>query len=99
MSDKEEVITLRGDDGLEHSCQVVGMFEFEDREYALVLNLGEVGGPAVADPEGVLMRVETQDGQSTFHMIEDNLEFERVSAFVQESAAELEKENGSDEDE
>ena len=95
---ENELITLQGEDGVEHVCRVLGVFEFEEREYALLLDMGEPGEePADEEPDAVLMRLVEQDGEAVFRAIEDDQEFQRVSAHVKELAAATE-EDGEDED-
>jgi uncharacterized protein YrzB (UPF0473 family) len=98
MSD-EELITLQGEDGVEHVCRVLGVFDFEEKEYALVLDLGEAGAdPAETEPDAVLMRLHEQDGEAVFRTIEDDGEFTRVSTYVKDLAAEQDDDGEEDED-
>ena len=83
-------IQLEGEDGHSFNCQVLHMFEFEDKEYALLLNLGETATP-VENPEEqgslVIMRYFERDNQSVFQTIESDEEFDRVKVHVEERAA------------
>lgn len=73
------LVTLQGEDGQDYPCQLLDIFEFDDRAYALLLKLGE------ADDEGslVVMQLVEKDGQTIFRTIESDEEFERVVAFLQ----------------
>ena len=92
----ETLITLEGDDGLSYSCQLIDVFEFEKQEYALLLKITEAGkGSATKAKEEepgegslVVMRLMQRDDQCIFQTIEDDQEFERVIAYVEELAQE-----------
>lgn len=72
------LVTLQGEDGQDCTCQLLDIFEFDDRAYALLLKLGE------ADDEGslVIMQLVEKDGQTIFRMIESDEEFGQVVAFL-----------------
>src|SRR5262245_10429432 len=96
---EEDLITLLGDDGVEHVCRVLGVFDLEEQEYALVLDLGEPGAePPEREPDAVLMRLMEQDGEAVFRTIEDDEEFTRVSTYVKELAADVDGEEDEDEE-
>ncbi len=92
----ETLITLEGDDGLSYSCQLIDVFEFEKQEYALLLKITEAGkGLATKAKEEepgegslVVMRLMQRDDQCIFQTIEDDQEFERVIAYIEELAQE-----------
>jgi uncharacterized protein YrzB (UPF0473 family) len=68
----ENIITLLDDDGNEIECEVIDMFEFEEKEYAVLLPTDE------EDP--YILRIDKdEDGNELFAMIEDDNEFDRVS--------------------
>lgn len=94
---EEQVITLEGEDGHSYVCRILGLFEFEDKEYALLLNIGEVGKEETEEPSTVVMQLITKDDQAVFRTIEDDEEFDRVIAYVKELAAEMEAEEGATE--
>lgn len=93
--DELSVITLEGDDGHSYSCQILDIFDFEEKEYALLLNLGESNSEAGADDqEGaiVVMRLMERGEQSIFQTIESEEEFEKVIAHVEEMVKSAEEE-------
>jgi uncharacterized protein YrzB (UPF0473 family) len=73
------LVTLQGEDGQSYPCQLLDLFEFNDKSYALLLRSGE------ADDEGslVIMQLVEKEGQTLFRTIESDEEFERVVAFLQ----------------
>jgi hypothetical protein len=74
-------ITLWSEDGRPYTCELLGVFEFEHRDYALLLR--QDASPNAAT---VLMRVVVQDDQSIFQTIESDEEFAGVSAHVRRLA-------------
>lgn len=88
---EEQVITLEGEDGHSYVCRILGLFEFEEKEYALLLNMGEAGKEeASEEPSTVVMQLITKDDQAVFRTIENDEEFERVINYVRELANEME---------
>jgi uncharacterized protein YrzB (UPF0473 family) len=88
---EEQVITLEGEDGHSYVCRILGLFEFEEKEYALLLNMGEAGKEEGGDePSTVVMQLITKDDQAVFRTIENDEEFDRVIAYVRELAIEME---------
>src|SRR5579862_6136311 len=92
---KDAVITLEGDDGKSYSCQVLNVFEFEGKEYALLLKVDKNGGKEDEEnKEGalVIMRLIERDEQSIFQTIESDDEFQKVVSHVEELARQAESE-------
>lgn len=89
---EEQVITLEGEDGHSYVCRILGLFEFEEKEYALLLNMGESGKEEAEEPSTVVMQLITKDEQAVFRTIENDEEFERVINYVRELANEMEDE-------
>jgi len=90
---EEQVITLEGEDGHSYVCRILGLFEFEEKEYALLLNMGEAGKAEEEggdEPSTVVMQLITKDDQAVFRTIENDEEFDRVIAYVRELAIEME---------
>lgn len=91
----EQIITLEGEDGRSYDCRILGVFEFEGKEYALLLNMGEAGEAQEEEKDEastVIMQLIQKDDQAVFRTIESDEEFERVIAFVKELASEMEPE-------
>jgi len=92
----ETLITLEGDDGNSYSCQLIDVFEFEKQEYALLLKITEDGKEPSKevkekdqeDGSLVVMRLVQKEDQCIFQTIEDDQEFERVIAYIEELAQE-----------
>lgn len=97
---EEQVITLEGEDGHSYVCRILGLFEFEEKEYALLLNMGEVGQEGQEEePSTVVMQLITKDDQAVFRTIESDEEFNRVIEHVRQLANQIEEEEGEDGDE
>jgi len=86
--ESEEWVTLTGEDGVEHVCRILSVFEFEDRQYALLLDSGPPGGTG-DESDTVLMRLNEKDGEAVFEPVDDDAEFRRVEAYVKEAIEEL----------
>lgn len=89
MSDRDDrsdqTITLEGEDGRSYTCRILGIFDVDRKDYALLLKLGDndddKGGVST-----VLMRlIETKDG-AILRTIESDEEFQRVVACIKELA-------------
>jgi uncharacterized protein YrzB (UPF0473 family) len=92
----DQIITLTGEDGNAHACRVLGIFEFEDKQYALLLTVGEGEGQGAVPEQGaatVLMRLIEKGDQAVFRTIEDDAKFERAMADVKSVAAEMDGES------
>jgi uncharacterized protein YrzB (UPF0473 family) len=90
----EQTITLESEDGTSYACRILGVFEFEEKEYALLLNLGNSENPQEQAEEGkdastVIMQLIEKDDQAIFRTIESDEEFERVVAYVKELASDF----------
>jgi hypothetical protein len=84
--DPDTRITLEAADGTAYSCLLLGVFDFEGAEYALLLREAE---DAEDDNAPVIMRLIEQDGQAVFRTIEDDAEFEHVVNYVKSLAEDL----------
>jgi uncharacterized protein YrzB (UPF0473 family) len=97
----EQTITLESEDGKSYACRILGVFEFDGKEYALLLNLGDSENEEERtqedkDASTVIMQLIEQNEQAIFRTIESDEEFERVVAYVKELATEM---TGEDDDE
>ena len=103
------VFTLEGDDGNSYTCQILDIFDFDNQQYALVIN-SEDDVQERLDEESeeedetaiVVMRYQIRDEQHIFQTIETQEEFDRVVAYVEQKYQqdeEGEDEEGEDEDE
>jgi len=99
LDPQDATIMLEGEDGTSHSCQILNVFEFENKEYALLLKTDEVKDKstgkdkATDQDEGalVIMRLVERDNQSIFQTIESDDEFNRVVAHIQQLAMQEEE--------
>lgn len=96
----EQTITLESEDGRSYACRILGVFEFDGKEYALLLNLGDAENEE-ENKDGsstVIMQLIEKDDQAIFRTIESDEEFERVVAYVKELATEMTAEDDDDEE-
>jgi uncharacterized protein YrzB (UPF0473 family) len=80
MPDESAIVMLRDGNGNEYACQILDIFDFLERQYALLLKQN--------DESLVIMRMISRDEGSVFQVIEDNDEFDQVVAHVQALARE-----------
>jgi hypothetical protein len=97
----EQTITLESEDGRSYACRILGVFEFDNKEYALLLNLGDGEGEEKnEDKDGastVIMQLIEKDDQAIFRTIESDEEFDRVVAYVKELAMDMADEDEDEE--
>ena len=83
----KRTITLTGEDGAAYACRTLGVFDFENKQYALLLKMdGESAGQR---PTTVIMQLIEKGDQAVFRTIEDDGEFERVMAYIKSIAVEM----------
>ena len=75
-------ITLEGDDGSSHACNVVHAFNFEGHDYVLLLKTSIDDGEETL----VVLRQKDRGDETTFQVIQNDEEFEAVVSFVEELA-------------
>ena len=81
---QKSTITLESEDGESYECEIIDIFDFKGKDYALLLKPGEQGA---ADGEEetslVIMRVIMTAEQSIFQHIEDDDEWSSVSEYME----------------
>ena len=93
--ENENIIEITDDDGTVIKCELYEIIEFEDKQYALLVEAGSE--TAEEDPEIVLMRYTEEGEESYFETIEDYEEFERVSDYIESLEEEPEDEEAEKE--
>lgn len=96
----DQTITLESEDGRSYVCKILGVFNYENKEYALLLKLAD--GAAEEEAEGestVIMQLIEKDDQAIFRTIESDEEFERVVAFVKDELLEISEDEEGEEGE
>ncbi len=95
MADENEnLIEITDDDGTVIKCSLYDIIEFEDKQYALLVEVNDEDEEI--DPEVVLMRYVEEGEESYFETIDDDDEFERVSDYIESLSPE---ENNDDDEE
>ncbi len=92
LQSEDTIVTLEGEDGHSYSCQIIDIFEFDEKEYALLLNLGESENDEGDEEKGslVIMRLVQQGDQAIFQTIETEEEFQQVVTHVESMAKTIE---------
>ena len=78
--EKTDIIETVDEEDNTISFKLFDVIEFEGKEYALLLPLDEDNSD---DPELVLMRLISEEGEYSFETIEDENEFEKVSEYIE----------------
>lgn len=89
--ENENLIEITDDDGTVIKCELYDIIEFEEKQYALLVEVNN----EEEDPEVVLMRYVEEGEESYFETIDDDAEFEKVSAYIES----LETEEEADDEE
>ncbi len=87
----DNIIEITDDDGTVIKCELYDIIEFENKQYALLVEADS----DEEDPEVVLMRYTEEGEESYFETIDDDEEFEKVSEYIES----LETENEDDTEE
>lgn len=77
--ENENLIEITDDDGTVIKCELYDIVEFENKQYALLLEADSED----EEPEVVLMRYTEEGEESYFETIEDDEEFEKVSEYIE----------------
>ncbi len=88
--ENENLIEIVDDDGTVIKCELYDIIEFENKQYALLVE----SETEEEEPEVVLMRYTEEGEESYFETIDDDDEFEKVSAYIET----LDTENENEED-
>ena len=95
MADENEnLIEITDDDGTVIKCELYDIIEFEDKQYALLVEVNDEDEEI--NPEVVLMRYVEEGEESYFETIDDDDEIERVSDYIESLSPE---ENNDDDEE
>ncbi len=89
--DEENIIEITDDDGTVIKCELYDIIEFEDKQYALLVEADHAGEE---EPEVVLMKYSEEGEEVFFETIDNDEEFEKVQEYIES----LEYEEGSEED-
>jgi hypothetical protein len=86
--DEENIIEITDDDGTVIKCELYDIVEFEDKQYALLVE----ADTDEEEPEVVLMRYTEEGEEVFFETIEDDEEFEKVQKYIESLEDEIEDE-------
>ncbi len=75
----DNIIEITDDDGTVIKCELYDIIEFENKQYALLVEADS----DEEEPEVVLMRYTEEGEESYFETIDDDDEFERVSEYIE----------------
>jgi uncharacterized protein YrzB (UPF0473 family) len=79
---EDAVFVVTDEDGTEHEMVVVYTFESKEQLYAVMLDRND------PEADGMIVRVIERDGEAYLEPIEDDEEWERVSAIYEKLAEE-----------
>lgn len=75
----DNIIEITDDDGTVIKCELYDIIEFENKQYALLVEADS----DEEEPEVVLMRYTEEGEESYFETIDDDDEFDRVSEYIE----------------
>jgi hypothetical protein len=81
-----DIIETADEDGTVHIFEKIQELEVDGQDYALLIYKGneyKEETPEDEDEEVVVMRLSYEDGQEVFEAIEDEAEFEKVVAYIE----------------
>ncbi len=81
IEEKDNLVETVDEDGNVINFRLFDIIEFENREYALLLPAEAEGED---DDEIVIMRLVKEDEEYSFETIDDDEEFDKVSAYLEE---------------
>ena len=79
MPEENNIIEIVDDENNVIKCELYDIVEFEDKQYALLVEIGTNG----EDPELVIMRYVEEGEDAFFETIDDDNEFEKVSNYIE----------------
>ncbi|MEO3947585.1 DUF1292 domain-containing protein [Gorillibacterium sp. CAU 1737] len=77
----DAVFMVTDEEGNEHEMVMVFQFESEDNAYAVLLDRND------PEADGIIFRIEEEDGEAYLVSIEDDAEWQKVVAIYNELAA------------
>lgn len=89
MTDFEELeldsqlIQTEDEEGNLHNFELIDIIEVDEQEYGVLLYVEEEGAEEAEEQELAIMRLMKEGEGYIFETIEDEAEFEKVSAFVE----------------
>ena len=87
-NEEQNFVELCEEEGNVTKCEVYDVVDFEEKTYALLLPLEEESSE---DPELILLEYIEEGEEGFFQNIDDEDEFERVSAYIESLADEVEE--------
>lgn len=80
MTDSEDIVVFKDEEGVEHRCMIILISEFDGGVYAALSPVDSLEGEG--DLEAFLFEVIEDDEGQTFGYIEDEGRYEAVAAFM-----------------
>ncbi len=85
--DDDVVVTLNLDDGSEVTCEILTIFEVDDKDYIVLLPLDENGEPNAEGEVYIYKYFEDEEGTPSLDNIDSDEEYATVSARFEEILA------------
>lgn len=89
----DNIIEIIDDDGTVIKCELYDIIEFEEKQYALLIEAESQED----EPEVVLMRYVEEGEESFFETIDDDEEFEKISNYIESLDTEEDEEEVDEE--
>lgn len=87
----EDIIEITDENGEKLEVELIDMITFENIEYAILSPIEKCSHEDCdCESDYVLMKVKKDGEEYSFETIEDNEEFEKVAAYIDELADEIE---------
>ena len=98
---ENQVIQTEDEDGNLHNFELIDIIEVDEQEYGILLYVEEEGAEEESEEQELAIMRLVKDGEGyIFETIEDEAEFEKVSAFVEaELNADFDEEDEEEDDE
>ncbi|TVY06730.1 DUF1292 domain-containing protein [Paenibacillus cremeus] len=82
---EDDIFIVTDQEGVEHEMVMVYTFEVSEQAYAVLLDRNDM------EADGVIFRIEEEDGEAFLASIEDEAEWERVVKIYEEIVEEQEQ--------
>lgn len=79
-----DILTLEDEEGVEHEFEVLDTYEDNGNRYIAVVPVEDPEALEDDDGELIVLKVEAEDGEEFLAAIEDEAEFDKISAIFME---------------
>lgn len=97
MEEREDVLTLVDEDGIEHLFSVIDLITVENREYAILMPFQEEDIDGESDEAIIFRVIQDEEGQALL-AVENDEEWETVAAAWEDRMNEIDEDDNNIED-